>query len=235
MIHYNTSLSFLFFLITTFLNGQQTIDTIPSSKTHQLRSFTNVRIYTGLDIKLIPSNENKAIVYGDNKDEIVFSQKNGTLRIKLKVNAIFNLGYTHVELFYTDPIDLIDVNQSSKLICEDVIKQTFIQIKVNEESSLTANLDVSRVEATVSTGSSLSLIGRANTSDLTIRTGGSCKAEKLITNQSKIQIFAGGQTYVYASELLDAKITGGGILRVYGDPIKRITKKVISGKIYFMD
>ncbi len=232
---YNKHFYFIFFLFLSVLNAQQDIDTIPLSNTHQLTPFSDVRIYTGLDIKLIPSNENKAIVYGDNMNDIVFTQKKGTLRIKLKVNAIFNLGFTHVELYYTDPIDLIDVNQSSKLICEDVIKQTFIQIKVNEESSLTANLDVSRIEATVSTGSSLFLNGRANISDLTIRTGGSCEAEKLITNQTKIKMIAGGSTYVYASELLDANITGGGILRVYGDPTKRITKKVLSGKIHFMD
>ena len=234
MIYKNT-LSFLcLFLITSFLNGQQVHDTISLSEAHQLAPFNKLRIYTGLDIKLIPSNENKAIVYGDNMDDIVFSQKNGTLRIKLKMNAIFNLGYTHIELFYTDPIDLIDVNQSSKLTSEEVIKQTFIQIKVNEQSFLSANLDVSRIEAIVSTGSSLYLNGRANTSALTIRTGASCEAQKLITNQTKIKMIAGGRTYVYATELLDAHVTGG-IVRVYGDPIKRITKKLMSGKIHFMD
>jgi len=41
-------------------------------------------------------------------------------------------------------------------------------------------------------------------------------------------------SYVYASKLLEAKVTAGGIIRIYGNPNKMVTKKTIGGQIFEM-
>ncbi len=218
-----------------FLSAQDENSKELEAKEFELPPFTNLRVYTGIDIKLIPSDVNKALVYGDNSDDIVLSSKKGTLRIKLKIQSIFNLGYNHVELYYTESLDLIDINQGSSLETDQILEQTYLEIKVNEEATLRAKINVSRLEAKVSTGSDLYLEGKASISELTINTGGSCEAEKLITEQTKIKVLGGGRAYVHTNGLLNASVTAGGIIRVYGNPSKRITKKVLSGKILFMD
>lgn len=224
---------FVFYSLSIF--GQEPAKTDAEGKTFELPPFSKLRVYTGIELKLIPSDTNKAVVYGDNLEDIVLSSKKGTLRIKLKADAVFKLGYNLVELYYTESLDLIDINQGSKFSTDAVIDQTYLRLKINEESTFIAPLDVAHLEATVSTGSKLFLDGKATITELKINTGGSCEAEELITTQTTITVLAGGRAYVHASQLLDARVTAGGLVRVYGNPEKRITKKIVSGKILFMD
>ena len=226
---------FLFLFISFYSFAQEPTTDNLASKEFTIPPFNALRIYTGLDVKLIPSNENKAVVYGDNIHDIVLASKKGTLRVKLKAESVFNLGFTHVELYYTESLDLIDVNQGSKLISSATLEQTFLEIRVNEESTMTAPVALSRLQSTVSTGSKLYLEGSSSISEININTGGSCEAENMVTTQTKINVTAGGRAYVNATEIIDAKVTAGGLIRIYGDPEKRITKKVVSGKIVFME
>ena len=46
-------------------------------------------------------------------------------------------------------------------------------------------------------------------------------------------MMGGGYAYVFVSELIDAKVIGGSVLRVFGNPLKKIYQKKLGGKIYF--
>ena len=67
-----------------------------------------------------------------------------------------------------------------------------------------------------------------------VNSGGACEAETLISEQTKASVTAGGLSYVNASKLIEAKVTAGGIIRIYGNPNKIITKKTIGGQIFEM-
>ena len=45
--------------------------------------FFSLSVYSGLDIKLIKSDVNKAVVFGDHKDDLILTLKRNTLKIKL--------------------------------------------------------------------------------------------------------------------------------------------------------
>ena len=56
--------------------------------------FYGVKVFSKLDIKLIPSEFNKAVIYGDHKDEVVLSVKNNIIKIKLSSKSFLDPGYT---------------------------------------------------------------------------------------------------------------------------------------------
>jgi len=44
-------------------------------------------------------------------------------------------------------------------------------------------------------------------------------------------MMAAGYAHITATELIDAKVFGGGVLRVYGRPVKQISQTKLGGKI----
>ena len=66
-----------------------------------------------------------------------------------------------------------------------------------------------------------------------MNTGGSCEADQLQTEQAQAKMMGGGYAYVLVSELIEAQIIGGSVLRVYGSPVKKIFQKKLWGKIYY--
>jgi hypothetical protein len=56
------------------------------------------------------------------------------------------------------------------------------------------------------------------------------KRKSLSQQQTKTKSYGGAYSYVYASALIDAELYGG-VLRVFGNPSKRITQKKLGAKI----
>ncbi|MDA9365877.1 hypothetical protein N9R00_02885, partial [Flavobacteriaceae bacterium] len=72
--------SFFLLFIFVYLNAfSQDIE----RRTLTMGPFYGVKVFSKLDIKLIPSEVNKAIIYGDHKDEVILSLKNKMIKIKL--------------------------------------------------------------------------------------------------------------------------------------------------------
>jgi len=56
------------------------------------------------------------------------------------------------------------------------------------------------------------------TQEVESRTGGEFDAVKLVNEQAKINVIAGGFAYVSTSEYIEAKVKMGGTIKIYGNP-----------------
>ena len=92
-----------------------------------------------------------------------------------------------------------------------------------------------KLTSVVSTGGKLFISGKVTNHQSSVSSGGACEGEIFETEQTKVNVTAGGLSYAYASELLEAKVTAGGIIRIYGNPRKLVTKKAIGGQIFEMN
>ena len=59
---------FVFFIATT-LFAQQPIE-------KSIGEFTELKVYDLIEVELVKSNENKVVITGDNKDDVVVKNKN---------------------------------------------------------------------------------------------------------------------------------------------------------------
>ena len=225
----------LIFSCTAFLFAQEEESDIPF-KEIVVSPFTELKVYSGIEVKLIPGSEDKLIIQGEGLNDVVATLKGKTLKIRMTLESIVkDFGYIYIEVFHTQPLNMIDMSQGSFFQSDTPFDQTSLLIKVQEGSRFEATMNVLRLDAKVSSGSKLFLDGACQNFNLSVNTGGSCEAEKMHTDQSMVRVVGGGYGYVHAKKLVNANVKLGGTIRIYGKPEKKITKETLGGKIFFMN
>jgi len=219
----------LFFFFSTFFFNSFSQDL--EQRNLAMGPFFSLSVYSGLDVKLIKSDFNKAVVFGDHKDDVILSLKRNTLIIKLSTKSFLDPGYTYVELYHSKPLDKISAHQGSSVASEEPIKQISLKLVAKTGAEIKVTTFTERLDVNTNTGGRVSLKGSAVNLNLFVSTGGTCDAEKLVSEQSEIRMMAAGYAHTTATELIDAKVFGGGVLRVYGRPVKQITQTKLGGKI----
>ncbi len=197
--------------------------------------FLGVKVFSGIHVKLIPSDENKMVISGENTETVVFTLKKDILKIRHSIDQLLNPSNTYVELYFTESLDALYSYQGSIIETKAEITTTSIKIKAHEGSQQSLTIKAEKIDSNVNSGATLTLNGKTTAHELSILGGGIYEGENLITEQSIVKVRAGGVAYIHASELLDAAVSVGGTVRVYGKPIKLIKKKVIGGSIIEMN
>ena len=228
---------FCFFLtLPFFINAQEEnqINDATQDREVLVDDFINIKVYSGIEVKLIPSDENKLVISGEDNLSVVTKIKRKTLKIRHSLEHILNPTFTYIELYHKAILDEISLYQGSDLSSSKTYNQTSISLKVQEGSSMSLVFQGEKISSLVSTGGQLFLSGKVTNHQTVVNSGGACEAETLLSEQTKASVTAGGLSYVNASKLIEAKVTAGGIIRIYGNPNKIVTKKTIGGQIFEM-
>lgn len=196
-----------------------------------LEKFTEIKGFDGLSINLIKSDENKAIITGTNTQKVAIVNNKGVLKIRMQINKLFSGYRTFIDLYYTEPLVVIDVNEDAKISSEDTIKQDILELKAQEGGELIINAEVEQILIKSVTGGVITTSGVANLQDVNINTGGVYKGEGLKTKFSTINVNAGSNASIYATDYVKATVKAGGEVLVYGDPTKMDEKTVFGGKV----
>ncbi len=196
--------------------------------------FDEIKVYDLINVELVKSDENKAIISGDNKSDVELINKNGSLRIKMRLGENFVGNKTVVTLYYKS-IDVIDANEGSYVSAQDTFKQYNIELRVQEGAVIKVPLDVTDAKVKAVTGGSIEVSGKAVRQEISINTGGIFQGKDLKSESTYIAIRAAGEARINASRLADVKIRAGGDVYIYGNPEKINESKILGGRIERMD
>ncbi|WP_298478292.1 head GIN domain-containing protein [uncultured Maribacter sp.] len=199
--------------------------------TVSLSKFTELKSFDGLSINLIQSTENKAVISGDNIDKVVFVNKEGVLKIRMEINKIFSGYKTFIDLYYSQPIVVIDVNEDARIVSEKTITQDVLELKAQEGGELVISAEVEQLLIKTVTGGVIETSGTSDLQDVAINTGGIYEGKDLKTKFSTINVNAGSRAEIYATDYVKASVKAGGEVLVYGNPTKLEEKTVFGGKI----
>lgn len=214
-------------LITTIIYAQDPIE-------KSVGEFNELKVYDLIQVDLVKSNENKAVITGKNAKNVVINNKNGVLKVKMAIEKIFDGEATQVTLHYTS-LDAIDVNEGAKVSSNDVIKQYEINLRAQEGASIKVPVNVTQTNVKAVTGGIIEAKGKAKTQTVDIRTGGIFKGTHLETELTNVSINAGGEAYVNASNQADATVRAGGNVYIYGKPETINETTVLGGKVTRMN
>jgi Putative auto-transporter adhesin, head GIN domain len=192
--------------------------------------FSTVKVYDLINLKMIKSEENKVIISGENKSDVEMLNKNGKLKIRMKLEESYDGNDTVVVLHYTS-VDVIDANEGAKVEVEGVIEQFEIDLKTQEGAEITANLKTSYANMRAVTGGIINASGTSKNQDISIYTGGIFNGEDFITNQTEVSINAGGEAYIHATDYVEVRIKAGGDVFIYGKPKQVDESRVLGGRI----
>lgn len=198
-----------------------------SQTVKKVGDFTKVTAFDQIDVILIPGNETKVILSGEDSDHVELINKNGELKIRMSLTKLLKGDDISATVYYKK-IDAVEANEGSRIASEATFKTISFDIIAKEGSQIKINLDVDKLTARVANGSSISVSGKAKNQDILVNSGGTYEGEKLITNQTVITLNAGGEAFIYATDLVDAKVRAGGDIIIYGKP-KEINQKIVAG------
>ena len=220
-------LQIVLFIVCTQLFSQ-------TSTTKTLGGFSELKVYDLINTELIKASENKIVVSGANRENISIKQKNGTLKIRMKLKYKFNGADTQVKIYYTG-IDVIDANEGSFIFSNSIIKQYEMTLRAQEGSKISVNTETKRLIVKSVTGSSITTKGTSENQEITIRTGGVYKGANNTVENTDLKIKTGGTAAVRTLNVLDINIFAGGDVFIYDTPKQLKQKKIFGGRIIFKD
>lgn len=224
MRHIITSILFFISIVAT---AQNTIE-------KNIEAFKELKVYDLIEVELIHGSENKAIITGLNKEDVLVNLKNGTLKIKMNIEKTYDGKQTKVKLYYTG-IDIIDANEGSKITSEAIIKQFEIDLKAQEGASIHAKIDVDYVNIKSVSGGYITATGQAKKQNISLTTGGNYNGEFLETEKTEVDIKAAGDAHIKATKQVDIKIKAGGNVYIYGKPASVNESRVFGGRVTYVD
>ncbi|SNR88201.1 head GIN domain-containing protein [Flavobacterium sp. ov086] len=198
--------------------------------TKNLGDFDSVKVFDKLSVKLVQSSENKIVIKGARESEVEVVNKKGLLKLRMPFPKLLSGNDLDITVYYKH-LELIDVNEGANVTSKEAIKATSFKVSAQEGGTIDANLDVDKLKVSSVSGGSITLYGKAANQDASLGAGGYLLASKLITSQTTVSVSAGGKADVNASTLVDAKVSAGGSIYIYGKPKQINQKTVFGGKI----
>lgn len=220
-------LYFILLLVCTQIFAQT-----PITKT--LGEFSELKVYDLINVSLIKSDQNKIVISGEHAQDVRIVQKNNTLKIRMKLDKMFNGEDTNVKLYYTS-VDKVDANEGAIIIAKDPIKQYELELKTQEGGQISAQVNTKLLIVKSVTGGVVNTVGYTEKQQLNIRTGGQYNGSKTEAQHTSLFIKAGGVAKVNTVKVLDVKIFSGGDVLIYGTPKQLKQNKLFGGRIIFKD
>ncbi|AXB55917.1 head GIN domain-containing protein [Flavobacterium fluviale] len=198
--------------------------------TKELGEFDTVKVYDKLNVKLVQSSENKVVIKGAREAEVEAVNKNGILKLRMPFPKLLSGNDLDITLYYKR-IELIDVNEGAEVTSKETLKATSFKVSAQEGGKINVDLNVDKLKVSSVSGGEITATGKADNLDASLGAGGYFLGSKLATSQTKVSVSAGGKADVNASTLVDAKVSAGGSIYIYGKPKQINQKTVFGGKI----
>ncbi len=199
--------------------------------THELQEFSVVKAFDGLSVNLIKSDINRAIITGVNTKKVAVVNNSGVLKFRMEIDKIFSGYRTFIDLYYTNDLKVIDVNEDAQIISKETIVQDILELKAQEGGELQINCQTEQLLSKAVSGGDIITKGFSKNQDIVINTGGTYNGKNFKTEFTTVTVNAGGNASIYATNYVNADVKAGGKVFVYGDPLKMDEKTVFGGKI----
>ncbi|WP_127021632.1 head GIN domain-containing protein [Flagellimonas beolgyonensis] len=200
----------------------------------EVGEFREIKVFDLIEVNLIQSDENRILIKGWNVDDIIWTNKNGVLKLRMQLDKKFQGEDTMIEVYYTD-LDVIDGNEGAQITCNELVKRNRIELRAQEGARIHIGMDVDYADIRAVTGGIVEASGLAKSQTVVLNTGGIFEGRALQTTNTDVKISAGGEADVFASEVVDINVKAGGDVYVYGSP-KQVNKKTfVGGRVYIKD
>lgn len=199
--------------------------------TQELGKFTELKGFDGISINLIKSDSNRAIITGANTKKVNIVNKDGKLKIRMEIDKIFSGYRTFIDLYHTEQLRIIDVNEDARIESQETLIQDVLELKAQEGGELEIDCQTEQLLVKAVTGGKVNTSGFTDNQDITINTGGFYRGKEFKSKFTTISVNAGGNAELYATKYVKADVKAGGVVKVYGDPEKMDEKTVFGGKV----
>lgn len=189
--------------------------------------FTSLKVFDQISVQLIPGAESKVEIKGSRASEVEVINKNGELKIKMPIQKLLQGEEIEATVYY-QKLETVEASEGSYVIAETPIQTVNFSLNAKEGAQIRIVLDVQRATLKINSGGKIKVSGTTDILEAALTSGGELDAEKFISKQTTINLRAGGNASIYATDFVDAKVSAGGDIFIHGSP-KQINQKVVIG------
>ena len=213
----------LFLLSLTALYAQKA----PTS----IGDFSSLKVSDGINLTLIASDQNSIQISGERKEFVTVTNKDGSLKIRMKTKKKLGGFNTNVELFFNQKLEKIEAIEGAFISSNEVFMQPSIQLSTRKGGEIDLAVDVQDAVYKSDTGGKITVNGNAKDQKIRITTGGIVQAERVGSEKTEASLSGGGVADISATSLVDVKTKLGGFVRVPGNPSTLVPNKFLGGTI----
>jgi hypothetical protein len=207
--------------------------------TNNLGDFTTLKVFNGIEVELIKSNEQKLEITGGKSEMVKIKNVDNILKLSLPFslkpeNNAAN-GEVIIKLYYNATIDVIDANEGATITGKDITQDKLL-VNVQERAFINLAVNVKNLDVRASSGGIIELSGATNNQNVSVDLYGIYNGFALKASaNSTVNAGTGAKAEVFAIESLNAKVSFGGSIFYKGNPEVTKDKKVIGGTIQKRD
>ncbi|MFD0798393.1 head GIN domain-containing protein [Maribacter chungangensis] len=196
-----------------------------------LQEYDGVKAFDQINVTLVESSENKAVVTGDDVDEVKIVNNDGTLKIRMELDNFLDGNETEVTLYHTQEINMLDSNEGAKITSDNQIDSNYLVLNAQEGGTVNVAVNTTNLDVKAVTGGEVMANGTAPNLEVVVRSGGEFSGKELRAQQADVNVFAGGDAWVHADEYVEATVTAGGTIEIFGNPENVSKNKTFGGSI----
>ncbi|TVQ92652.1 MAG: DUF2807 domain-containing protein [Bacteroidetes bacterium] len=184
-----------------------------------LDSFTEIDASGVFKIFLLEGeNPHIRIETDENIHEYIsYEVKRSTLKLKMESNQIYRP--TRLDVYVTvNDLGQIRLSGATSLEADHVLVSPEFSLHLSGAGDIDLEVETEKLTTHVSGAGSLKIKGYTYMHDITLSGAASLKCVDLITHITHIKLSGAGSANVYASEELNASISGVGSIRYAGEP-----------------
>lgn len=195
-----------------------------------LEDFSEVKTFNGVEVQVIPSEENRIVITGHSREDVKFKIVEHRLEIRLSLDNIWSKDNTRITI-YGSNITTIDANQGSLVEISDHLKGEELTFRVQEGANIRARVNGRRIVSKAVTGGRITLEGKADEQEVDLNTGGLYYGSELRTKETTVRAGTAAKGEVYATEYVRATAKLGGTIELFGRPKEVDQKTSLGGRI----
>jgi len=202
-------------------------------QSYDLDGFTEVAFATpGIAYVKQGNNFSIEIEASDNVlSRLEVEVKGDRLIIKTK-KGNWNWGGDKVKAWVTLPtIEGLSVSGSGELVTQGTIRVSNLGLAVSGSGDLEVDIDGGNIDGSISGSGKIMAKGSGDELSLSISGSGKFVGDDLKVAECQARISGSGNARVYATEEIDASISGSGTVYYRGDPKRKYSKASGSGKL----
>ncbi|WP_152286117.1 GIN domain-containing protein [Flavicella marina] len=197
----------------------------------QLEKIEELKVYKGLTVNLIKSEEQKLEILGEKAADVTFKNKNGTLKISLNLGSSFDSNKVTINLYYNSIIPEFDVNQGATITSDQTFKQKQLILSAQDGGIFKLDLAVDYLKIKGLTGGIMYLEGVVKSQNINLVSGAIYNGLNLQSEQAIVYVSTGAISSIQVTEVLDAKAKFGGNVTYIGRPKSVATEESLGGKV----
>ncbi|SRX55028.1 head GIN domain-containing protein [Aequorivita sp. CIP111184] len=216
------------------ITGENGNGNVVTQERNVIENFTEVKGSAGLDVYLTQGDENKIVVEADEnlQQYIETDVENG----RLHITTSENIGRSKAKKVYVTykEINTVEASSGADVTGNSVIKSENISLKSSSGADLKVEVFTKNLTAKTSSGADLEVSGKASSLIADASSGSELNARDLLVISCNAEASSGAEVTVNVKDNLETKVSSGGDVNYYGNPVSVNSNESHSGNVHKM-